>query len=295
MVRVGVVALALCLMAATASAQAVWQIKPSQADPRVRHYDDLSLVFDTDAPPGAPLVVFLPGTGGEPEKSRDFLTVVAGQGYRVIGLEYDDAPAVSQTCPRDPDPDCSTNFRRMRVYGEGQARVSNPPEESIVTRLVMLLQMLNQRHPRAGWDQYLDGDRPRWDRIVVSGLSQGAGMAAFIARKHEVARVVLFSSPWDSTGRDSHPAPWLSEPSATPMDRWFAEYHKRENTAGLIRNAYAALQIPADHVRVFDADLPPGKHDGDNPFHGSTIRNMAYADQWRAMFGTPSDDSAPVQ
>ena len=197
MVRMFGVALAYCLMATTVSAQTVWQVRPSDVDPRVRQFDDPSLVFDTQAPPGAPLVVFFPGTDGTPERSHDFLSVVAGQGYRVIGLEYDDTPAVSQTCPKDPDPDCSTTFRRMRVYGDGQARVDNPPAEAIVVRLSMLLQALDARHPGEGWGQYLDGDRPRWDRIVVSGLSQGAGMAAFIAKKHEVARVVLFSSPWD--------------------------------------------------------------------------------------------------
>jgi hypothetical protein len=39
-------------------------------------------------------------------------------------------------------------------------------------------------------------------------------------------------------------------------ERRFAEYHRRENTASLIAQAYAALQIPADHIRMFDLDLP---------------------------------------
>ena len=30
-------------------------------------------------------------------------------------------------------------------------------------------------------------------------------MAAYIARQHEVKRVVLFSSPWDFTGADRTP------------------------------------------------------------------------------------------
>ena len=54
------------------------------------------------------------------------------------------------------------------------------PAESIVARLVAALRALDRQAPREGWGAYLDGDQPRWDRILVSGLSQGAGMAAFI-------------------------------------------------------------------------------------------------------------------
>ena len=174
----------------------------------------------------------------------------------------------------------------MRIYGTGNSRtVANPPAEAIVARLVAALRALDRQAPREGWGAYLDGDQPRWDRILVSGLSQGAGMAAFIAKQHLVYRVVLFSSPWDWTGPDRHPAPWLSGPSATPMDRWQAEYHRRERTAPQIAAAYQALGIPADHVRIFDRDLPAGAPQDGNPYHGSTVRDPGYEPQWRAMYG----------
>lgn len=50
----------------------------------------------------APLVVFFPGTGGKPEGTRRLFNVVAQQGYRVIGLEYNDVPSVQQVCPLTP-------------------------------------------------------------------------------------------------------------------------------------------------------------------------------------------------
>ena len=164
----------------------------------------------------------------------------------------------------------------------------NPPSEAIVPRLVATLQRLDAAQPQAGWGQYLDGQQPRWDRIVATGLSQGAGMAAYIAKHHAVRRVVLFSSPWDVTGMSHAPAPWLSGPSATPMQRWYAEYNKRENTAELLRRAYAALAISPDHILVFDHDLPAGRrYLSDNPYHGMTIKDVSYTPQWREMFGTP--------
>jgi hypothetical protein len=81
-------------------------------------------------------------------------------------------------------------------------------------------------------------------------------------------------------------APWISTPSATPPERWFAELHLRDNTAALIAHAYVALHIPTDHIRIFDLDLPVeyrGK--GENPFHASTIKVPEYAPEWVFLFG----------
>src|ERR1700741_2567116 len=82
------------------------EVLPSQADPAVKQYDDPDIVIaDPGLPADAPLAIFLPGSGGKPSNTVGLLRVVAAQGYRVIGLEYDDTPAVVQVCPRDPDPD----------------------------------------------------------------------------------------------------------------------------------------------------------------------------------------------
>ena len=289
--------LALALLApAPALAQTkAYEIQPSNLDAGVHNFDSPNLVIPNTKVHDAPMVLFLTGTGGKPTGPADFLRFISSQGYPVIALEYDDEPAVSQTCPQKPDPDCSEAFRRMRIDGiadgPGVSPVTNPPDETIVVRLTLLLRYLTQNKPGEGWDIYLDGDNLRWDHIVVSGLSQGAGMAAYIAKHHEVARAVLFSSPWDITGPDHAPAPWLSEPSATPPDRWFAEYHEREQTAGLIKNAYAALQIPQDHIRVFSQDLPRDFHgNSPNPYHVNTIRDERYAPDWKIMFGAPQAD-----
>lgn len=281
--------LALAL-AAPSAGQPVsgYQILPSAADPRVHNFDEPSLALvGAHVHANAPLAIFLTGTGGRAANGpRALLETIADQGYRVLALEYDDMPAVVELCTRDPDPACSADFREMRIYGTGRSRaVSNPPAEGIVARLVAALRALERNAPGQGWGAYLDGDQPRWDRILVSGLSQGAGMAAFIAKQHLVYRVVLFSSPWDWTGPDRHPAPWLSGPSATPMDRWQAEYHRRERTASSILAAYRALGIPADHIRVFNRDLPRNAPDNGNPYHPSTVRDPGYEPQWRAMYG----------
>ena len=269
----------------------VYSVIPSQADSRVRNYDQPSYaILNPAAPKSTPLVVYMPGTAGTPSPTSVIGNFVAGLGYRALVLTYNDKPSISQVCPQDPDPNCSQRFREMRTTGEGGfVREQNSKAEAIVPRLRAALTWLARQYPDAGWDQYLVDGEPNWPRLVLSGLSQGAGMAAYLAHRHPVDRVVLFSSPWDTTGQDQHPAPWLFEPSQTPRDRWFAAYHERENTARLIANAYQALNIPRDHILIFQHDLPmqARRVNASNPFHAITTHDPRYAPQWRAMFGDP--------
>lgn len=270
--------------------QIVYLVKPSHTDPSIRHFDENHyVVFDPASSEHGELVVFMPGTHGKPADAARLLHVIAGQGYRVLGLEYNDDPAVVQICPLNPSPLCSGEFRRERIFGNAATSfVDNSTAESIVNRLTKLLEYLDQRDPGSHWSSYLRGGTPDWTRIVVSGLSQGAGMAAYIAKRERVARVVLFSSPWDYYYAPLQtPAPWLAETSATPPERWFAEYHKRENTAELIARSYRVLRIPSENTLIFDLSIVPALRRGHsgNPFHGSTIRVPDYEPQWKFLFG----------
>jgi hypothetical protein len=279
-------ALALLALAPAQDRLIEYQAVPSAVDPAVKAFDEPNVAITSPAlPADAPLVVFLSGTGGKPANTLPLLRVVAGQGYRVIGLAYDNDPAVVQVCTRDPDPDCAGDFREMRVFGTGKSKtVNNPVAEAIVPRLVALLRSLDHAHPKEGWGRHLDGDHPRWDSLVLAGQSQGAGMAAWIAKRHLIRRVVLFSCPWETSS--GKPAPWISGPSATPIARWQAAYNKREATVPLITAAYAALGLPAAQIHVLTLDLPPNTPAGAaNPYHGAGVRDPRYADTWRAMFG----------
>ncbi len=281
-------AVAAFLVGSFCPASAQETVQPSTADPQIRASDAPNLVYGSEAAQkGAPLVVFMPGTHGTSVHAPDFiLRTVADQGYRVIFLSYDDEIAGTKLCQRGP-PDCFARFRTARLFGGGDDSAQTPVPEAIVPRLVALLRYLDREHPGAGWSDYLTADGPAWPRIVVSGLSQGAGMAAFLAKRYPVRRVVLFSSPWDFTNPGRRPASWLFDTSATPPDRWWVERHVHENTTALIAHAYQALRIPADHILLFDGPKPPDAH-GDNPFHGSTIRLPQYVPQWRTLFGSAS-------
>jgi hypothetical protein len=109
-----------------------------------------------------------------------------------------------------------------------------------------------------------------------------------MAKGQVLARVILFSSPWDfvtSNRQFRMMAPWLAMPAATPAERWFGGYHAREIKADLLAKAFEALRIPPQNMRVFKGDLlalQQGKKD-DNPFHGLGLMDPAYAPD-RAFF-----------
>jgi acetyl esterase/lipase len=308
MTRMGVLALgalsvALALPAQERAAGAVRDsafvihlVLPADADSAIHRFTEPSyVVFERATGPDAPLLLFLPGTGGRPQNASEFAKTAARQGYRVIGLEYTDVPAVAQICPRERDPQCSEKVRRKRIYGDDvTSLIDDQPGESIVRRFTALLHLLDRQHPEEGWSRYLDGGQPAWSRIAVSGLSQGAGMAAFIAQRSRVARVILFSSPWDSYGPRRTLAPWLMRgPGETPSDRWFGVYHQREPTADQIARAYSALGIPPSQTRIFTLDPAPSAPAG--AYHPSVVANAAtpravdgtpaYLDDWRWLLG----------
>jgi predicted esterase len=268
-------------------------VKPSATDPAISRFDTAHyILFNANTGPEASLLVFLPGPGGDPPGPVPFLEAAADAGYRVISLSYNDTPAVAVYCPRRGDPACSEKFRRMRIYGDGAVdpAIDNSSAESIVNRLAKLLQYLDRREPRRKWSGYLENGTLNWGRIAFAGQSQGAGMAAFIAKEQVVARVILFSGPWDfvvSNGNVRTLAPWIAVPGKTPRERWFGGYHARENTADLIAKAYAALRIPSDNIRVFRLNLSAARQQakGGNPFHGEGIRNPAYARQRAFLLG----------
>ncbi len=266
-------------------------IKPSKANPHIKNYNDENVVLRPVKMDDAPILVFLPGTSGKPENPKLLLQIAAEQGYRVLGLEYNDTPAVAQVCPSQPDRTCSEKFREMRIWGTGKGTpgITNPVEESIVARLVALLQILAKQHPSERWSTYLTPENePVWSRIAIAGQSQGAGMAAFIAKKESLYRVILFSSPIDFTAVQGFVqfAPWLTWPSATPADRWYAERNVREPFNQKLTKTYSLLGIPADHIAVNTLDLP-ANIDASNPmaYHGTNINDPRYIPEWRLLFG----------
>lgn len=286
--RGGATVLGIALvLAAAGTAQAAEQqrlVAPHQTDARLAVGEAPHLVLqetDRASSPDEPLLVWLPGTGGQPATGpRKFLEAALQQGYRVLGLSYLDTPAVSQVCvgaTLRAQPACAGRLRQQRVWGEPQTRlIDDRPEDAIVPRLTRLLQHLARSDPAGAWAQYLDGDEPRWSRLVLAGQSQGGGMAAYIAQTRRVAGVVMFSGGWDQRTRGEI-ADWYGRPSATPPQRWHATFHTEEAQADTMAQIYRRLGLPAGNIHAL-AEPVQGRR-----AHGEAITNGAYRPLWETM------------
>ena len=124
----------------------VYAIAPHDTDASIDRFDNNNLViYRHSTAANAPLLVFMPGTGGTPASARLFMDLASKVGYRVIGLMYDDTPAVNVVCPPVPDPKCSESFRQKRVYGDNVTNIiDDTPAESIVARLTKLLDVFER-------------------------------------------------------------------------------------------------------------------------------------------------------
>lgn len=259
-------------------------VLPSATDSQIRAVDVPHLImYDANAPQGK-LLLFLPGTNGVPERGpkRMFEAAIA-QGYRVINLSYINTPAVARICRGKnltQDSDCTEKFRTQRVFGDRtMPLISDEPQDAIMNRFEKLLTYLASTDKDGGWNFYLKNGKPNWANISITGQSQGGGMAAFIAKKIDVSRVSTFSGGWDFSAPDTI-ATWYSNSSVTPPDRWYGIYHSQERMAQTIDETYRAMGIPEDHIYSLSKDVPESKR-----AHTQGVRNTAYADVWKAVFG----------
>ena len=138
-----------------------------------------------------------------------------------------------------------------------------------MNRLIKLLGYLKRTYPGEGWAPYVSsvrsrvygGFKPRFDRILTSGHSQGAGMALFTARERRVLRVGMFGGANDYTpvaGGSIAVANWIRGPFATPKSRLFGFSHTLEQGHAGQLAVWGALGLPGTPVSVDGAAAPFG-------------------------------------
>jgi hypothetical protein len=260
------------------------KINPSTTDPTIKIFDSPHLVIYNTSIKQGKLLLFMCGTGGIPEKGPDELFATAiRQGYRVISLSYIDVPAVSNTCIGENltnKQNCAEEFRIKRIYGENTTPlIPDEPQDAIMNRFTKLLIYLADSDKQRNWGMYLENGVPKWDQIALSGQSQGGGMAAFIAKRVLVARVITFSGGWDYSAKNKI-ADWYFQNSATPPDRWYGTYNIAEPAANTIAETYKAMAIPDNHIYPLKLDVRSGKL-----AHVEGIKNTAYVQQWIELLG----------
>jgi len=112
-------------------------------------------------------------------------------------------------------------------------------EHALHMRLFYLLQHLDATYPNDGWKSFystqnIDGEdigpTIAWRNIVVSGHSQGAGHAAYLAKTKEVRAAVMISGPQDNCDDcDDDETFWIDEgPYASDKTKYTALGHGEE-------------------------------------------------------------------
>ncbi|MDO5968355.1 hypothetical protein Q4Q35_00910 [Flavivirga aquimarina] len=264
----------------------VFKIKPSKTDFRIKTADTPHYITYNPSINQGKLLLFLAGTYGVATKGpKNLFKTAIEQGYRVINLQYITNISVSRICSGETltnNSSCAEEFRQKRIYGDNDfSLILDEPQDAIVNRLTKLLIYLSKNDKKGNWEFYLENGHPKWEQIAVSGQSQGGGMAAYIAKKQRVPRVIVFSGGWDySTTDRKEIANWYYTSSVTPYNCWYGTYHVKEPTATTIEKTYIAMNIPENHVYGLDLAVPDGKK-----AHSNGVRNINYKNLWIKMLG----------
>jgi hypothetical protein len=223
------------------------------------------------------LLVHFPGSDGGTSGSDLLAQQMASDGFHVIDLAYDPSGlpvrSVCRAAQALRHPDCAVDFRGERFYGAGgpynSRSLSIDRAHSVMNRLIKLLGYLTRTYRREGWGSYVShlrsrvygGFKPRFDRLLTSGHSQGAGMALFTAREKRVLRVGMFGGANDYTpvgGGSITVANWIRGPFATPKSRIFGFSHTLETGHAGQLAVWAALKLPGGPASVDGSSAPFG-------------------------------------
>jgi hypothetical protein len=243
------------------------------------------------------LVLFFPGTGASPDDYSILLEHLAQGGHHVIGLSYRNEGSVNFVyCPGQVQTDCPEEVRTEILTGQDSSPLLTIDEpNSAYGRARRLLGYLDQAYPNESWSEFLDGGQIAWDRIIVSGQSQGGGHAALSAKWHRVERTVLFSA--------TEPAPWTQGPSQTGVDAFFGIVHASELNANGIKNSWLRLGLPGN-LQNIDNVTPPYNQahrletnrldcSGD-PESNGFFHNCTSADDWLPPADSPGREAMSV-
>lgn len=238
------VAVSLVMASSAASADVRGEfINPLLTDPNMRQLTELPgasgggtdldhfAAIDTAGARRNVLLVFLPGSGGVPADYTEIANLAAGMGFHVVSPIYPNWPTIEAVQSGQPDPSVGEHVHRERLYGEDATPlVTVAVADSVVNRLVKLLQHLDQTHPGEGWGDFLTSiGSPLWNRMLLAGHSQGGQHASYLAREFPLGGVVYCSGPSELLTYNPPTAmAWNARPSLVPLAKQFGFVHQRE-------------------------------------------------------------------
>lgn len=212
-----------------ASQVQIISIHPAETDAQIKsiHGDHIA-VIDTAVKPLHKLLLMIVGTGTAADHNIPFFNFAAAMGYHVVSLDYKNA-VITTVCSNSDDSACFNNFRQEIIFGEPVSPlVEVDSANSIYHRFYTLLIYLSKKYPQQGWQQYITGNVIQWQKIIVAGHSQGAGHAAYLAKKFPVNRALIFAGPQDFLVHFNAPAGWQFQKGVTSPSKYFAFLHVKD-------------------------------------------------------------------
>lgn len=175
------------------------------------------------------LFLFIGGSWSLPRNYNIVCDYGASIGLDVISLSYPNNVA-TEPLGSSSDQFVFDNYRDEICFGNpvsDEVDVNNL--NSINTRTIKLLEYLHLEYPDQNWNQYLTSSNTlQWDKIIVSGHSQGSGHACYLGKHNLVDRVVMFAGPNDYSTFYNEPANWISEIGNTPLNKQFSLLHTQD-------------------------------------------------------------------
>jgi len=267
------------------------------------------------------LQVYLPGTTDSPELSSCLINSIAKTGLNTIGLSHAFLSSGDKfrnaKCARFESTEevvnCLEEQHKDGIFGgDYGARygywLEVDYQDSIVGRLVFLLEYLTVNYPESDFGQFLTyGPKTKlqWSKIQFIGHSQGAGHAAYLAQINKLYGAILLSGPQD----DCIDCPadtkyWIDYPYKTKSITGFA--HGNETFFDLIADNWVRM-AKAAHFSTWGKDLEPTDvqdiGDGHNQtFNVCDVPLKTYVEPLNtSLCGDPEhcstslDDSTPFQ
>lgn len=216
----------LILFSLKVNSQTLHIITPSQTSPVPLSPNNNHFVYYNAAVSQKnKLVLFFPGTGAVPFNYTEFLKTAANLGYHSIGLTYPNPVQINQLCATSIDTTCHGLARHEVFDGVDRSTLlSVDSNNCIQNRTIKLLQYLASQYPSENWSQYFTGNTILWNKIIVSGHSQGGGHAGFISKIKLVDRVVMFAA-MDWIPLLNRNADWITWSGPTTSSNYFGFIH----------------------------------------------------------------------
>ncbi len=287
-------------------------VRASDTDPGIafelaQHYT----FFNPDCTPKNILLVHLVGTFGDPYQTLYFPKLAANNGFHVLSVKYPNDLSAQTACSSSNDPDCHFKFRKEIIEGvDYSPEIAVDSVNSISNRLIRLLQFMDANTTSQNWGQFFTGDSIHWDRVMISGHSQGGGHAAVMAIDRPLHRVLMFASPNDYSNTFGQTATWTNLPHATADSAYYSFNNTNDLVAQYNWQFSAAVNFGmasfGDTVNVEQNDCPYGNtHNlftdrdstGFTENHGMVVNDVnvplgpngrpVFEDVWRYMLGLP--------